>query len=73
MNRKILMIVAGIVVAGFLEVKVEGQTAYITNYFSNNVVCSTPHFPFGISISPDGSKVYAAIMEENSVSVIDAR
>src|SRR5262249_39109373 len=59
------------------------QNAYITNQNSNNVsvintatntVIATINVdaaPFGVAVSPDGSKVYVANTHSNTVSQID--
>src|SRR5215831_10118701 len=58
------------------------QNAYITNGFSNtvsvidtatNTVTATipvGRFPFGVAVTPDGSKVYVPNIGDNTVSVI---
>jgi YVTN family beta-propeller protein len=59
------------------------QNAYITNFNSNNVsviatatntVIGSPitvgSGPFGVAVTPDGSKVYVANLAGNTVSVI---
>src|SRR5262245_26898215 len=59
------------------------QNAYITNQISNTVsvidtatdtvIATIPvgPSPFGVAVSPDGSKVYVANTSSNTVSVID--
>src|SRR5258706_4787745 len=59
------------------------QNAYITNQSSNTVsvmdtgtdtvIATIPVgvTPFGVAVSPDGSKVYVANISSNTVSVID--
>src|ERR1017187_5597867 len=75
---KILMLV----VAGFIGMNGDGQTAYITNRFDNTVsvikvathtVTSTIHVggnPTSIAVSLDGNRVYVSNSNDNTVSVI---
>ena len=64
------MLIAGLVVAGFLGGKAVGQIAYIMNSLDNTVsvidiathsvtsIIPVGNFPFGVSVSPDGTMVY---------------
>src|ERR1035438_8024956 len=68
-----------LMLAGMLGV---AQTAYITNsgdntvsviYVVSNIVVATipvGNYPYGVSVSSDGTKVYVANFLSNSVSVI---
>ena len=61
-----------IVLLAIIGMRVNAQTAYITNYYSNNVsvinvttntVTATIPVgtePYGVSVSPDGSTVYVS-------------
>src|ERR1017187_1160098 len=80
MKSKTLLIIAAMLL---LSISVIAQTAYITNTGSNtvsviNVATNTVTAsisigsPFGISVSPDGSKVYVAQeYSSGTVSVIN--
>ncbi|RFC32156.1 MAG: 40-residue YVTN family beta-propeller repeat-containing protein [Candidatus Nitrotoga sp. MKT] len=66
------------------ESNTSGPYAYITNYGSNNVsvidtandavlaIIAVGYGPYGVTVSPDATRVYVANYVGNSVSVIDA-
>ncbi len=79
-----LLAIAAFAVAGLLgSAQSLAQNAYITNYGSNtvsvidtatNTVTATIPVgidPYGVAVTPDGSKVYVANVGSNTVSVID--
>src|SRR5262249_6914367 len=68
----------------FAAASAGAQNAYITNDFgrtvsvidtATNTVVGSPIpvglFPFGVAVTPDGSKVYVTNLVSNTVSVID--
>ena len=47
---------------------------YVIDTSNNLIIASeeTPDYPFGMAISPDGSRIYTASWYDGTVSVIDA-
>ena len=76
-----LLAIAAFVCCGLAGARTLAQNAYITNFLSNNVsVIPTTNAvtatitvggePEGVAVSPDGSKVYVANSNSDTVSVI---
>lgn len=49
------------------------NTVSVINTLTDSVIATIPvgKYPFGVAVSPDGSKVYITNMGDNSISVID--
>ena len=78
-----LLAIAALVFCFLASAQSLAQNAYITNYNSNNVsvidtatsavtaTITVGSHPYGVAVTPDGSKIYVANVGSNSVSVID--